>query len=463
VVLVSILTRGNLGLDLHDAIFFAKRILVFLGSGQKRRIGQYEKLSWYDFVGASRSAQYEKILARSLTLMLVAMRAEEASTRTVGTIVSQLLIDIIDTHSDSDRVLTAPTNEAWIHPWVTHLTNSGVTLTPNATVQSVQLDVAQNKITGITIDTGGGPQTVTGDYYLLALPVEIARQVMSPALKTTAGVAGIDNLKTSWMNGVIFYLDKDIKISHGHTIYADSSWAVTAIPQRQFWTVDLANYGQGNVQGVLSTVVSEWQKDGQYSTAKKAENCSEAEVTEEVWQQIKAHHALAEPQHHLDGVTRLHTFVDPAIKFSAVPGGTNTSEEPLLINTVDSLKDRPQAKTLVDNLFLASDYVVTNTDLATMEGANEAARRAVNAILVKAGSAQPACAVNPLKEPHFFDFWKTKDDEAYTNDPNSRPPLEELINALQMPVASSGSSLTLLLSLIGGAAALAWAVYQFFF
>ena len=48
---------------------------------------------------------------------------------------------------------------------------------------------------------------------------------------------------------------------------------------------------------------------------------------------------------------------------------------------------------------LAADYVRTNTDLATMEGANEAARRAVNAILDAGGSRAPRCEVWPLREP----------------------------------------------------------------
>jgi hypothetical protein len=39
----------------------------------------------------------------------------------------------------------------------------------------------------------------------------------------------------------------------------------------------------------------------------------------------------------------------------------------------------------------ASDYVRTHTDLATMEGANEAARRATNAILAVSGVAAPPC------------------------------------------------------------------------
>jgi hypothetical protein len=58
----------------------------------------------------------------------------------------------------------------------------------------------------------------------------------------------------------------------------------------------------------------------------------------------------------------------------------------------------------VDNLFLASDYVRTHTDLATMEGANEAARRAVNAILDATGSDADRCAVWPLKEPGGLPF-----------------------------------------------------------
>jgi hypothetical protein len=59
---------------------------------------------------------------------------------------------------------------------------------------------------------------------------------------------------------------------------------------------------------------------------------------------------------------------------------------------------RPEAELpQVENLFLASDYVRTHTDLATMEGANEAARRAVNAILDASGSDADRCGVWPLE------------------------------------------------------------------
>jgi hypothetical protein len=78
------------------------------------------------------------------------------------------------------------------------------------------------------------------------------------------------------------------------------------------------------------------------------------------------------------------------------------NQSPLLINTAGSWKDRPEATTAIPNFFLASDFVHTFTDLATMEGANEAARRAVNGILARSGSHAEPCHLWRLQEPAIF-------------------------------------------------------------
>jgi hypothetical protein len=62
---------------------------------------------------------------------------------------------------------------------------------------------------------------------------------------------------------------------------------------------------------------------------------------------------------------------------------------------------------------LAGDYVRTNTDLASMEGACEAARRAVNAILQRAGSADRPATIWALTEPGHFEPWKQLDARLY--------------------------------------------------
>ena len=73
-----------------------------------------------------------------------------------------------------------------------------------------------------------------------------------------------------------------------------------------------------------------------------------------------------------------------------------------MINPAGSLQYRPEAFTEISNLFLASDYVRTYTDLATMEAANEAARRSVNALLDSSGSNSAKAQLWPFEEPEIF-------------------------------------------------------------
>ena len=102
------------------------------------------------------------------------------------------------------------------------------------------------------------------DHYVAALPVEVMRQLASPALRAAEPrLRGLDRLVTRWMNGVLFYLDRDVPLVNGHAIYIDSEWSLTSISQKQFWPgVDLSRRGDGRVRGILSIDVSEWQRPG---------------------------------------------------------------------------------------------------------------------------------------------------------------------------------------------------------
>ncbi len=90
-----------------------------------------------------------------------------------------------------------------------------------------------------------------------------------------------------------------------------------------------------------------------------------------------------------------------------------TNHSRLLIHPPGSWTIRPEAATQIPNLVLAGDYVRTNTDLASMEGACEAARRAVNAILQRAGSAETPATIWTLTEPEQFEPWKRLDARLY--------------------------------------------------
>ena len=134
----------------------------------------------------------------------------------------------------------------------------GVDLRLDAPVQGIT--VRGGRVSGVTTPAG----TVTADHYVAALPVEVMRTLAGPPLRALEpAFARLDRLVTRWMNGVLFYLDRDVPLVHGHAIYIDSEWALTSISQAQFWKdVDLARYGDGRVKGILSVDVSDWDTPG---------------------------------------------------------------------------------------------------------------------------------------------------------------------------------------------------------
>ena len=118
-----------------------------------------------------------------------------------------------------------------------------------------------------------------------------------------------------------------------------------------------------------------------------------------MWTQLKQHLNVggAAP---IDDANLVAWFLDPDIEFPNPSSVTNA--EPLVINTAGSLQYRPQAQVELENLFVASDYVRTYTDIACMEAANEAARRAVNCLLLASGSTVAPARLLPLWEPYFL-------------------------------------------------------------
>jgi hypothetical protein len=84
-----------------------------------------------------------------------------------------------------------------------------------------------------------------------------------------------------------------------------------------------------------------------------------------------------------------------------------------LIHPPRSWALRPEAASAVENLCFASDYVRTHTDIASMEAACEAGRRASNVILDREQSDAPRVEIWPLAEPPEFEAWKKLDAELY--------------------------------------------------
>ncbi|WP_278260657.1 FAD-dependent oxidoreductase [Nocardia sp. AG03] len=389
-----------------EAAYFANRLLVFNSSCEARRFGQWEHTSWQAFVrGHERSHEFRALVSRSLTSIMVAAKEDLASTRTIGGMGEQFLGNPLGLGNDGglDRVLNNTTNAAWIDPWVRHLRGLGVRFELGARV--AELTMRDRRVSGARIDDG---RTVEADYFVVALPVEQARKLWSAQVLAAAPeLEATERLFVDWMNGLQIYFRTPLHISRGHTAFVDSPWSLTSISQNQLWTHKLKTFGDGTVADCLSIDISDWHTPG-ILYGKPAEECTHDEIYREVWAQLSEH--LNDREQLLRPADVHSWFLDPGITWQ---GSRNANADPLLINTAGSWDARPDPHGSIENLFLAGDYVRTDVDLATMEGANESARAAVNALLDVAGSPAPRCTTYRLRRTPELEPLRVIDADRY--------------------------------------------------
>lgn len=219
---------ADTGLSQKEESFFAERMWQLMTSSQERRDNEYERIGWWDYLQADHfSKAYQTLLATGLTRTLVAAQAKTASTRTGGGILLQLLFNMANPGVDLDLVLNAPTNEAWLEPWLDDLLERGVQY--HFGHEATSLQVSDGRIVSATFRVEDGKETtVEADHFVLAVPVEQAAPLMNneivqldPSLQLLQALAE----NTNWMNGIQYYLNTNVDLTKGHCIYADSEWA----------------------------------------------------------------------------------------------------------------------------------------------------------------------------------------------------------------------------------------------
>ena len=361
-------------------------MLRYFTSCARRRLEQYESISWWDFLGGDDySPSFQRLLV-AVPRTMVAMDPRRGSARTVGDVSMQLLTDHALDGARTDRLLCGPTSETWIEPWRRHLESLGRAL-PHGRARRAPSTSAAERWRRVELADG---TSARADQFVLALPLEALRPLIGEELadldpgarRACAGCRGsrFDRL-TSWMSGIQFYLRRDVPIVRGHLLYPDAPWALTSVSQAQFWREDGAleeRYGDGSVRGLISVDISEFDVPGTYVRQAGARVHPGRGGQRGV--AAAARRGQHQAPHH--AARRRPGRLAPGRRSRAAAGrgpGQNArrcwSTRPARGTT------GPRRRHELPNLTLAADYVRTHTNIASMEGANEAARRAVNAIL----------------------------------------------------------------------------------
>jgi uncharacterized protein with NAD-binding domain and iron-sulfur cluster len=429
------------------------RVSAVVTSSSRRLYTEWEHDSWWSYIGAYRYSRYYRLaFATGLTRTFVATRAEQMSARTGATILAQLLFDASPTlpgrTNPADRVLNAPTHEAWVTPWVEHLRRLGVRFNQFDGARHDQVEATRlcldesGRIDGFEfVDRSEGrgstaprPAPQSFDHYVLAVSGTGAQRILansSAVIRADRAMTqrprdplgdpergrqvpyldGIFGLDFGWMTGIVYHLEEEVDLPRGHVLCLESAWALTAVEQCRIWAQDVPGW-----RALVSVNVSDWFSPSSEALPARFETIKN--VADETWRQLRAdipglHHiertpvfvadtAINDPDLRL--VRQIEPGSDPTTQQATSALLENlplVNDEKLLVNTAGSWASRPTARTVFPNLVVAGDYVRTWTDFASMESADEAARRAVNVILEGDGSAD-RCEVRPLPVPDEF-------------------------------------------------------------
>ena len=126
----------EVGIPRARAGAFVERLLTLLTSCDERRCEQWEQQSWWEFT-RRRAAQRgirEVPRRRADAQPRRGPRARDERAHRRATSCCSCSFDLTRAGGHADRVLNAPTNDAWITPWVAHLAAPGSTLRLGAPV-----------------------------------------------------------------------------------------------------------------------------------------------------------------------------------------------------------------------------------------------------------------------------------------------------------------------------------------
>ena len=130
------------------------------------------------------------------------------------------------------------------------------------------------------------------------------------------------------------------------------------------------------------------------------------EIAREAWAQIKAH--LNDTGRVVDDAMLHSWFLDPAIMNPGHAGGRTTTSR-----CSSRIRDRGRGgrnrSPQIDNLFLAGEWVKTDQNVTTMEGANEGGRQAANGVLLASGYRGPMVKIVELFQAPWWVPFKAAD------------------------------------------------------
>lgn len=246
-------------------------------------------------------------------------------------------------------VMNGPTNEVWFDHWESHLTERGVKIYKNKSIEKIVR--SNNKITSCILEDG---EIIEADEYVFCInPYELPG--IGPSLPLPV-------VQISFRFG----FDKEMQFPKWNNVisFPDSEFNITLYAQEHFWSPNISIPYKALWSGTACRCTG--VKGRLYS--KYAVDLTNAEFLEECWDQISRSlefRSITKP-----------TLYHPV--YSEV-----WDPEPKWGNVVGTYGNRIDQKTNISNMHIGGAFTNTTVDIYSMEGAAESGKIISKNILAK--------------------------------------------------------------------------------
>ncbi|MCF8572286.1 FAD-dependent oxidoreductase [Gordonia sp. HY002] len=428
----SLFAIGGGAIAPSDIPLLASKVAAWITSGPKRRDGQLRNIDFeHDFM----RAQHMGPAAHSLIKLLCdvfAWRCREKGMATTAFLdflvdpiihmlagrreyfnlaLKRLLQNPADPTSVIQLMMDGPETERWFDPWAKYLRGLGVNF--HASHHLTRLQIDRGKIVGATVKhRNGAAKHVDADYYVLAIPTDRIRDVLTPDIcAASPGLRNFNKLYLSPETGFQLFFRDPLPGGLDFLGFNQSinEWYLALIGLSSVWDFDLREYGNGRAQGMISVELNygalEMYPGDRYG--KPMKELSKRQTLQEIRASIIKNHpdgrALFSDGNFAGW--RNHPTIEwrngwsvPDKRTASAPG---------------TLQLYPKQETSIPNLMLASGSTRNSSGGDSMDGAAEAAKRATNAIIEHSGVREHHASLPYYGPPPELKVFQDEDDRRY--------------------------------------------------
>lgn len=358
---------------------FLKKIFKLMQACYERRCNEFDDISWENYLAATgKSKEYYNCLLRLPEFYVAARGTARASS--MGLLLARSiffpLMHPFASQKSAADVFNGPSSDVFLDPWGEYIRSLKVKIKLNHTIEKINMDNHQ-RIQSISLKNDHNmSENINADIYVLALPIEVT-QALTKTLSSVPTFKNMANLSVEPSSGIQFFISNEVDayFLRGWTSFLDSPWAIIGLNQTPaLWP---NTHFKAPLKSILSLTWSNFDAPGVLYN-KPAYACSDEEIKNEILAQVSLHRGAKK---YMDKLA-IHSWeLDDCISFDKKHGNRLSHTAPLFVPYPGTRRFQPEAKTELNNVFLAGDYTQTGFDITTMEAANESGRRAVNAIL----------------------------------------------------------------------------------